>query len=690
MDLELAHLERTRAEKLARAVLPASALEWTAAEAMHLAGVHCALPLGGATALAVAVTWGMAGRREDFPQQLPWWAAVYGGWLAAADAFGPLDWWPAPVLTIAWTAVALAAHRAAHRHEAVAAAREWRAARGGWLEKRHRWGLGGSHLLDYREDEFSEWYLISTKGTGKRASQFERRSTAELIAEAEDLPPARVQVSRGHLAGRLEITVTRGAHPWAEPELHPFATGGDPSALPAAWSVTDGPAMIGPRLGISLWGKTGAKTVNVVSIRGWGKTVVLNTLSERVTAATDAIQIRINLSDKGYAEAERWGPSCYLTAFGPSQQARAVRVLRLVGKIMEWRSRKYATTFYVPCRRDPLIVVIIDESDSAMKFQAVRELADNIATKGREPGAALVKAGQRGTVDYSSRKQKSQDEVTVTGAVRSQGEVRHAAGNAAWSTPDMAALAEGHPGAWSVSEIGGAQQRDRAWLLERADSARIAAERAMTQPDLDPDLVAFLGEDLQDLLRTEVFTRWARDQADDDSPGEPGFVPVDAPALAQAARDAREPEAPEAGRPAGATEADDPLQRWEKDMDDSERGRLDAIAAKLGGARRMLAEDAAAPKPPRVSPEEREAVTAEAWRKAGEEAEIPEEARGQLLRMLGDGTTISAVAAAFGLSKYAARTWLENLRGQGAAYVDGERKAARWRLAPPPSDGDAQ
>lgn len=71
MDPELAHLQRTRAEKAARAVLPASALAWTAAEVMHLAGVHCALPLGGATALAAAVAWGKAGRDEGFPQSLP-------------------------------------------------------------------------------------------------------------------------------------------------------------------------------------------------------------------------------------------------------------------------------------------------------------------------------------------------------------------------------------------------------------------------------------------------------------------------------------------------------------------------------------------------------------------------------------------------------------------------------------------
>ena len=124
-------------------------------------------------------------------------------------------------------------------------------------------------------------------------------------------------------------------------------------------------------------------------------------------------------------------------------------------------------------------------------------------------------------------------------------------------------------------------------------------------------------------------------------------------------------------------------------MDDRERGRLDAIAAKLGGARRMLAETTAMPQP-EISPEAREAAAAEAWRQVGEAAQVPAEALAPLLEMLGEGTTAPAVAKRFGVSKWTARTWLENLRGKGAAYVDGERKAARWRLAPPLPGGDAQ
>jgi len=133
------------------------------------------------------------------------------------------------------------------------------------------------------------------------------------------------------------------------------------------------------------------------------------------------------------------------------------------------------------------------------------------------------------------------------------------------------------------------------------------------------------------------------------------------------------------------------------DMGDRERAMLDGIAAKLGGARRMITETMARPAPPEVPREALDALTAERWRQVGVEAVIPEDARPRLLEMLAappsaadprGGTTNSAVAREFGVSKWTARTWLQNLRNGDAAYVDGEKKAARWRLGPPPAEGD--
>src|SRR5579863_1694378 len=158
---DLPDLRRESPERLAAAVLPGAAALWGAAEVMHLAGVHCTLPLGGATALAVALAWGAAGRHEDIPDSLPWWAAVTGGWLTAAEALGPLAYWPAVPLTLAWAVAALAASRRAHRHEPVVAARERREARADWLGRSRDWGLGGSHLLDFKRTRLGELYTVN-------------------------------------------------------------------------------------------------------------------------------------------------------------------------------------------------------------------------------------------------------------------------------------------------------------------------------------------------------------------------------------------------------------------------------------------------------------------------------------------------------------------------------------------------
>jgi hypothetical protein len=187
-----------------------------------------------------------------------------------------------------------------------------------------------------------------------------------------------------------------------------------------------------------------------------------------------------------------------------------------------------------------------------------------------------------------------------------------------------------------------------------------------------------------------VFARWARGQgeAQPETDVETGMTAGPSAMPAQEPGDGAEAAVPAAK--GTVLEGEDPLQRWETEMDDRERGRLDALAAKLGRARRTIAEGRAMPAPPQVPPEALAALTAEGWRQVGEAAQVPGEALGPLLEMLEEGTTISAVATRFDVKKWTARTWLENLRGKRAAYVVGERAAARWMLGPPPGEGDAQ
>jgi hypothetical protein len=703
--LEAPGLRRDRAERLAAAVLPGAGVAWGAAEIMHLCAFPHTLDLAGAAALATVAAWGAAGRGMASPS-LPVWTGIAGAWVTAAEAVGPLAWHPAFPLTAAWAVFAVTASRAARRHEAVVSAREWREARAEWLGRSHDWGLGGSHLLDYEQTRIGELYTVSIKGTRKLASAFiGNRKHEEYIAQQEDLAPGRVAITRHTLglAGRIRISVRR-VNPWAEPLLHPLVCDEPEVDLPEPRSIRQ-PVLVGqdPETGtvlsLPLWDKVGAKNVSITGMAGAGKGVLLDDVSEWVTAAADAMQVRVNLSDKGHAEIESWGPSCHLTAFGPEQAARAADVLKVIAGVIGWRARAYKRGQYQPTPADPLIVVIVDESDAAA---AVRALLDTIATKGREYGVALVRAGQRNTPDYGSAKQRSQDTVRCVGAVNRTGEANHAAGNMAAAIPDMASYGEGQPGVWSIAVNGGSVRNGRTWVFSDdpaehgAEVETIAQERAFSQPELPAACREFLGEPYEELLKTEVFAKWARANgyADEEPATETAGEMNDdgeAPAAQQpptpASGGGTEAPAPTASRTVLAEE--DPLRRWEMDMGEREREMLAGLAAKLGGARRMITETMARPAPPEVSAEVLAAHVAERWWKVGEAAEIPEQARPRLVEMLAEGTTISKVAAEFKTTKWTARQWLQRLRNERVAYVDGTRSTAKWRLAPPPDSGDA-
>jgi hypothetical protein len=654
-----ADLRPTAAERAAAAVLPACGAVWTAAEILHWAGHHpSGLWMGGATAFAAAVSWG-ASSRWNVPRQLPAWIAIAGGWFSAAVAAGPLAGLPHPPLTIAAAVIALVARSRANRHEAVTAARDWRAQRADWLGKSHEWGLGRTHLLDYEETRLGERYEIDTRGTGKRASAFAgNRGIEELIAEREGLAPSRVRIHKMPLAGRVTVSVRR-ASPWARPMLHPIAADAPEIDLPVPCSIL-GPVPVGqdPETGrpltVPLFDRDGGKNLAIVSIKGGGKDVILDAVSERVTAATDAIQIRINLSVKGAAEADSWGPACHLTAFGPHQATRAVKVLKVIGKIIEWRAKTYKRGVYAPNPGDPGIVVIVNESDSAMKFGAVRAQLDDLATKAREYGVAIARAGQRGTADYSSAKARSQDDVFIVGKVNRDGEIYHAAGSMGFELPNMAEYGEGHPGVWAIALLGGGSQRGRGWVFAENPAAhgeavaRIAEDRAFSQPELPAACREYLGDEYEILLSTDVFAQWARERHAVASP-----PPDRAPQPAEPA--------------AGASPAPSPVVV----VDDTD-----------------ISGTAALPKPPEVSEEAMARSVAERWRQFGEQTKMSENHRNVLIEMVqGDGTTAPAVAARLGVTPFVARGYLQKLADEGLIRLEGKGRGSRWRAT---RTGDSQ
>jgi hypothetical protein len=674
------HLRRKGAERAAAALLPACIGVWTAAEIMH--AVHVApLDIGLGTAALAGLAYGKDSRSAATGLLLA------GLWSAAAAKFGPLAdpglYYP---LTGAWAVLTFCGWRWVRRHPAVVAAREKRNAAADWLDRRSRWGLHRTHLLDFEPTRLGERYVIDTRGTGKRASAIERSDTAERIAEDEMLPVSRVRVTRHRLAGRVEISIRR-TDPWARPIPHPVLDGDPEIDLSGPYSARR-PAVIGqdPETGdpleLLLCDEKGGRNVSVVGIKGAGKTVMLSDISERVTAASDALLIRLNLSIKGDAEASMWAPACHLTALGRSQRTRALKVLRVINGIIEWRSQQpRLTADFIPSRGNPLLVLIIDEVDAAAEIPAIRAELKQIASKGREFGVSVVRAGQRGTADWTGGADiRSQDDVFCLGMVNRSSEAMHAAGDLGLSMPDMASYGEGRPGVWMVAELGAGHRAGRTFnLKEPADISRIVAERARSQPDLQPELRAFLGKSYEELLSTDVFARWARSSQDG------------RPVTAHPRPDMPEPGPAKAAAVPVPVLTGDPLAAYEREAEDALPDELRARwlrqGERLDETRRILEETAKADLPD--IPHEQQVAYAEAqWKALGEETVIPADHQEPMLRLLAAGTTISEVAGTLGVTKWTARTYLERLRGEGRVRIEGEKRTARWLLSEP-REGDA-
>lgn len=712
-------LRRKPAERAARAVLPGCAVAWTAAEIAHATGIPwLEITLAGTAAAGLA--YGKGARAGAG------WLLAGAGWSALAARLGPLAgpglYYP---VTQAWAVLSFCGWRWARSHPAVVAAREKRQASEDWIGKRDRWGLAKTHLLDWEPTRLGEKYLVDVRGSGRRASQIANSDIAERIAENQPspLPSSRVRVKRHRLAGRVEISI-RTEDPWAKPITHPALDPAPEIDLSGPYSITK-PAVVGqdPETGaplsLLLCGPGGGRNVSIVAIMNAGKTVLMACIAERVTAARDAILIRINLSIKGDAERSLWGPACHLTALGPRETGRALKVLRVVAGIVEWRSQQPKTTAnWVPSPEDPHVVLNIDEIDALADIPACRLVLKYLSSKGREYGVTIVRAGQRGTAEWTGGSDvRALDGVVCLGAVSRSAEAMHAAGDMGLSLPNMAEYGDGREGVWAIAELAGHELGRTFNLSEPDDIRRIVADRARNQPDLKPELKTFLGDSYENLLRSDVFARWVRDQQapapaiahprPDIPAGQPegewpdGLDPSNPlHALAVAVRDGTVLADDQTAAALG--EALDIHQREQTtlaaldqeaeahmdslDAEDPLRRRLAEIGKRNDETRRQIAETAAMPMPD-LTHDQLIAHAAARWQELGEKTIIPDEAREVLLRLLAAGTTIPEVARTLDVSKWIARTYLERLRGEGLVRMEGEKRTARWLLTDP-QDGD--
>ena len=653
-------LRHAPAERLPLPLIPAV---WTATEIMRAAGAH-ALYAGGAAALAT-VTAGWLGERRSRNSEHKRLAgaevaavtAVTGAWVTAGTELGPLAG-PDHLLSVLYLAAAGGGYWWLRRHSAVAAARARRDEAAAWVARKTAWhrlapalGLNGSHLLKYEDTLLGDSMLIDTRGTGKRASQISGRDVAERLGEIEMIPAGRIDVSTDHIPGRLRISVRR-KDPWAQALTHPAVDSYSPYAKHVTEPATcRKPLVIGadPETGepltLTIWDEDeGGKVIAVFAKKGSGKTVLLSCITERITACPDAGLIQVNLGK--HREDRRWAPLAAANALGRDQAGRARYILQWVMEAIEARSKGGDDARVTPSPATPLLVVKIDEIDQVAADPVCRTLLDNIASKCRSEGVALIFAGQRATAQWmGGANLRANVDIAILGRFARAGEARKATGDESGTDlPDMGAYGEGRPGVFLITELGGGGGYERGRVFNLSDPSaidQIVARRAAARAPYVPES-ALAG----------LADQWAKITGPDDGddPDEGGDLDSTGP--------------PPGGQVIQGTEQ---------------------ITAKIRQARALTDEDPViADVPAEVAAQVAGARQRQALQQNFGSITIPEREASTLISLLAapDGTSVREAMAVIGASRGTTHNYLTRFRADGHAEIRGKGRAARFFLTP--------
>lgn len=696
------HGAPTATGREAKRVLWAGATAWTAAEILHVTGLPGHDIMVGTLVFASASLLSGSKNHPVGARRLAVAGLITGAWVTVATGAhsgvfgGPFG---KPTLTMAWALTVAIAWWWVNHLPSIMYARQWAAQKEEWQHKASAWKLHGALLLNQWKTRLGEAYLLDTEGTGKLASNLASSAgtLAEKIAEAEGLRPSQIHISipRNARAARLMISI-RYRNPWKRDIPHPSLAADHEIELAGLNEATcHDPFEVGqdPETGrlltLPVWTKQGARVAYLLATRGGGKSTMLNDIYERGTACRDVIVVGINL-DKA-SELRDWAPACHLTAIGPDQVGRAVKILRLIKQIRIWRAANRDThggnRNFTPDRKHPLILVIIDEIDVAAKYAAVRELLTNAYSKDRSEGVAWVTAGQRGTADWMGGADlRTLVDTFAVGKVQRDTETSLLLGQQGMWMPDMSTYGQGQPGVWGlIPDQGAAPDLGRAFNLESTEDIEyLVKERAFAQPSLEAGLAEHLGDEYEQLLGSDVFARWARDPDGQGGPftPTPATIPEDTPGGYSADPSPAETATAVLDRP--GTQPQDPFTEWQREMTEQIPGLHDIVAS-MGGkfteAQRLLDATPADPDDDglQVSPEQMAAATAQLWEEMAAKINIPPDKYKIIVNhLVRGGISARDLATRLGVGKTTATGYLQKIRIQGHAEVTGKGAAMKW------------
>jgi hypothetical protein len=660
----LSWLQVAPAERLP---LPAFVTAWPVTEIMHAAGVPGYVPGCATCAAAVAawLTWYRHGKRSEHPRlaamEAAAVAAAAGGWITAADIWGPLGW-PVHMLSLIYLAGSAGGYWWLRSHEAVRAARQRRddaaaaiADRRRWHQVLHRAGLGGWHVQWRRDTNLGEERLITTSPENASAKQIAANSSriAEKLEHILGLPYNRVDITTTGLPGELIIGIrtvdvsSRSAAyhpftlPWPESKPSPFADWFPQTASirdPAVWGFS--PEDSSP-LAAQLLSDIGGRVVGVFGMTGSGKSNLLNDLREFVTRCPDARMVQLNGAHMG--DELTWQPLSALTRCGSVQTNENVRndiaeILEALCLLVTERSATLAETghsTFQPTPDNPAVVIFIDEVDEIVKYvPGAGEKLEFLASKQRKSAVCLILSTQRAVIKaIGGGAVRANMSEAIVGVVARGSESRHATG-AESEMPDIREYSGGAPGYFQTFDphSNSITGRGRTFLL-----------------GVPPEELAY--------IKRLVAAR--RDLRDWGIPDMPEMDLDGGEAVGEAA--------------AGETTRE-----------------VTGLRERLAAARDNAAAQPAPAAPAAAKPETPAPAAASPFVLG-----VPPAAVAQLMRMMGDEGRVSAASAglALGASKTVAFEYLAAMRDRGLVELDRRGRASGWHLArptaPEPASKDA-
>jgi hypothetical protein len=593
-------------------------------------------------------------------------ALTCGAWLATAAEVGAgrlTNWIYVGAFSFGYAIYRWARRRAKKRNGEQPAARpevvSEETPRIGWETYFAGWGMEGAAVIKAEPTRLGERVLLNTKGTGSRASSFVTRGLAERIAEDFDVATARVRVTNAGLpAGQVLISLQL-IDPWSTAVTHPAFDPDSEIKLPEVADVRK-PLPIGmaPETGapltITLWDEDGGKQTLIVAVNGGGKSVTLNDILERLTAAYNAVVWGINLSKA--QEMRRWAPALDLAACGRDQRKRARTMLRMAKKIIQWRGAQPRDTGdIIPSERQKLLVIVVDEMDTLTKTddgmvdQSISEDLGYIASKGRSEAVVLILAGQRPTQSHigtTDIRTQMTNFVILKGV--NSGDLARAIGDGV-DVPDMGEYGGQNPGvAATLLKSDGYAKIGRTFALAAGKSGdtglaqidRIVADRPPAS--LEGGAIAHLGEMYASLKS--------------------GQTPAATATLE------REPEDAADGARVGGTPEVTSSDERSSTIDEIRRTHLFLVPALT----------------PEGQEKARQMREAEREQAAQEEqaaaSPLPADVRGKLITLLDreGGIATRDVETVLGVSNATAWRYMNHLRSEGAVESHGSGPATRW------------